>query len=112
MNRRELSQRDSLRFLALLENPPAANDRLVRVAKAGFTLPPAPTTDTSKRVFGDKIRIAEFRVRSRRRTFSTGAAPRLPVAHQAVFPHGSMNFRSFEAVNDLRPPEAAREARH
>ncbi|MDR3493669.1 MAG: DUF1778 domain-containing protein [Ancalomicrobiaceae bacterium] len=34
-----LSERDSLRVLALLENPPAAPDRLVRVAAAGFTLP-------------------------------------------------------------------------
>jgi len=34
-----LSERDSLRVLDLLENPPAASDRLVRAAKAGFTLP-------------------------------------------------------------------------
>jgi uncharacterized protein (DUF1778 family) len=34
-----LSKRDSLRVLALLENPQAAPDRLVRAAKAGFTLP-------------------------------------------------------------------------
>jgi uncharacterized protein (DUF1778 family) len=34
-----LSERDSLRVLDLLENPPAANERLVRAAKAGFTLP-------------------------------------------------------------------------
>jgi uncharacterized protein (DUF1778 family) len=34
-----LSERDSLRVLALLENPPVAPDRLVRAAKAGFTLP-------------------------------------------------------------------------
>ena len=34
-----LSERDSLRVLALLENPPAAPDRLVRAWKAGFTLP-------------------------------------------------------------------------
>ena len=34
-----LSERDSLRVLALLENPPAAPDRLVRAAKAGFTPP-------------------------------------------------------------------------
>jgi len=34
-----LSGRDSLRVLALLEAPPPAPDRLVRVAKAGFTLP-------------------------------------------------------------------------
>jgi len=33
-----LSERDSLRVLALLENPPAAPDRLVRVAKAGQKL--------------------------------------------------------------------------
>src|SRR5271157_1764783 len=32
-----LSERDSLRVLALLENPPTAPDRLVRAAKAGFT---------------------------------------------------------------------------
>ena len=34
-----LSERDSLRVLALLENPPAASARLVRTAKAGFSLP-------------------------------------------------------------------------
>ena len=34
-----LSERDSLRVLDLLENPPAAHDRLVRAANAGFTLP-------------------------------------------------------------------------
>jgi uncharacterized protein (DUF1778 family) len=34
-----LSERDSLRVLALLENPPAPPDRLLRAAKAGFTLP-------------------------------------------------------------------------
>jgi uncharacterized protein (DUF1778 family) len=34
-----LSERDSLRVLDLLENPPAAPDRLVRAAKAGFSLP-------------------------------------------------------------------------
>lgn len=34
-----LSERDSLRVLALLENPPAAPERLVRAAKAGFRLP-------------------------------------------------------------------------
>ncbi len=34
-----LSERDSLRVLDLLENPPAASDRLKRVAKAGFKLP-------------------------------------------------------------------------
>ncbi len=37
--RLQLTERDSLRVLALLENPPAAPDRLVRAAKAGFTLP-------------------------------------------------------------------------
>ena len=36
--RQELSERDSLRVLDLLENPPAPNARLVRIAKAGFTL--------------------------------------------------------------------------
>lgn len=35
----ELSERDSLRVLALLENPPAPPDRLMRAAKAGFDLP-------------------------------------------------------------------------
>ena len=34
----KLSERDSLRVLALLENPPPAPVRLVRAAKAGFTL--------------------------------------------------------------------------
>jgi uncharacterized protein (DUF1778 family) len=34
-----LSERDSLRVLDLLENPPAPPARLVRAAKAGFTLP-------------------------------------------------------------------------
>ena len=34
-----LSERDSLRVLALLENPPAAPESLVRAAKARFTLP-------------------------------------------------------------------------
>jgi uncharacterized protein (DUF1778 family) len=33
-----LSERDSLHVLALLENPPAAPDRLIKVAKAGFKL--------------------------------------------------------------------------
>jgi uncharacterized protein (DUF1778 family) len=37
--RLRLSARDSLRVLDLLENPPAAPDRLVRAAKAGFILP-------------------------------------------------------------------------
>ena len=34
-----LSERDSMRVLALLELPPAAPNRLVRAAKAGFRLP-------------------------------------------------------------------------
>lgn len=34
-----LSERNSLRVLALLENPPPASERLVRAAKAGFRLP-------------------------------------------------------------------------
>jgi uncharacterized protein (DUF1778 family) len=34
----QLSERDSLRVLELLENPPAAPARLVRAAKTGFTL--------------------------------------------------------------------------
>jgi hypothetical protein len=33
-----LSERDSLRVVALLENPPAAPARLVRAARAGFVL--------------------------------------------------------------------------
>ncbi len=33
-----LSERDSLRVLDLLENPPAPPARLVRAAKAGFVL--------------------------------------------------------------------------
>jgi uncharacterized protein (DUF1778 family) len=37
--RLKLSERDSLRVLELLENPPPAPRRLVRAAKAGFTLP-------------------------------------------------------------------------
>jgi uncharacterized protein (DUF1778 family) len=36
--RLKLSERDSLRVLALLEAPPAAPDRLVRAAKTGFRL--------------------------------------------------------------------------
>ena len=39
VERLALTERDSLRVLALLENPPAPPDRLVRAAKAGFTLP-------------------------------------------------------------------------
>ena len=35
----KLSERDSLRVLELLENPPPAPARLVRTAKARFTLP-------------------------------------------------------------------------
>lgn len=34
-----LSERDSLRVLDLLEHPPAPPRRLMRAAKAGFTLP-------------------------------------------------------------------------
>lgn len=34
-----LSERDSLRVLALLEHPPAPSARLVRAAKAGYELP-------------------------------------------------------------------------
>jgi uncharacterized protein (DUF1778 family) len=37
--RLSLSERDSLRVLELLENPPAAPERLVRAAKAGHILP-------------------------------------------------------------------------
>jgi len=39
VERLQLSERDSLRVLALLENPPSAPERLKRAAKAGFTLP-------------------------------------------------------------------------
>jgi uncharacterized protein (DUF1778 family) len=35
----KLSERDSLRVLELLENPPPAPARLVRAARTGFTLP-------------------------------------------------------------------------
>ena len=49
LSRTTLSERDSLRVLALLENPPSANDRLVCVAKAGFTLPLATAADAIKR---------------------------------------------------------------
>ena len=35
--RKVLSERDSLRVLALLEEPPVPNARLARAAKAGFT---------------------------------------------------------------------------
>ncbi|QGM45949.1 DUF1778 domain-containing protein [Methylocystis heyeri] len=34
----QLSERDSLLILDLLENPPKANERLIRAAKAGFVL--------------------------------------------------------------------------
>lgn len=34
-----LTERDSLRVLAMLENPPGAPARLVQAAKAGFRLP-------------------------------------------------------------------------
>jgi uncharacterized protein (DUF1778 family) len=37
--RLKLSERDPLRVLDLLENPPGAPKRLVRAAKAGFVLP-------------------------------------------------------------------------
>ena len=36
--RLQLSERDSLRILALLENPPAASASLARAAKAGIAL--------------------------------------------------------------------------
>ena len=49
LSRTTLSERDSLRVLALLENPPAANERIVRVAKAGFVLPATPIIDAPKR---------------------------------------------------------------
>ena len=47
--RRVLSERDTRRVLALLENPPTANGRLVRAAKAGFALPPATVGDALTR---------------------------------------------------------------
>jgi hypothetical protein len=62
------------------------------------------------RITETRYELHNFVTRSRRQTFSTGAAP-LSVTRQAVFPHGSMNFRSLEAVNGLRPPEAARQKR-
>ena len=37
--RLKLTERDSLRVLDLLENPPAAPEHLVRAAKAAFRLP-------------------------------------------------------------------------
>jgi uncharacterized protein (DUF1778 family) len=37
--RLSLTERDSLRVLKLLENPPAPSARLLRAAKAGFRLP-------------------------------------------------------------------------
>ena len=46
---RVLSERDASHVLALLENPPAAPDRLVRAAKAGFVLPISNATDGNKR---------------------------------------------------------------
>ena len=49
LSRTTLSERDSLRVLALLESRPAANDRLMRVAKAGFALPLATAADAIKR---------------------------------------------------------------
>ncbi len=45
LTRATLSGRDFLRILSLLENPPAANDRLVRAAKAGFVLPLAKAAE-------------------------------------------------------------------
>ncbi len=44
-----LSERESLHVLALLENPPVAAERLVRVAKAGFVLPNAADAEALKR---------------------------------------------------------------
>ena len=43
-----LSERDTRRVHTLLANPPAANDRLVRAAKAGFVLTPAKAADAIK----------------------------------------------------------------
>jgi uncharacterized protein (DUF1778 family) len=37
--RLSLSERDSLRVLKLLENPPSPSPRLLRAARAGFRLP-------------------------------------------------------------------------
>jgi hypothetical protein len=47
--RRTLSESDTRRVFALLKNPPAANDRLVRAARAGFVLPLAADADALKR---------------------------------------------------------------
>jgi hypothetical protein len=45
-----LSERDTRRVLALLKNPPAANDRLMRVARAGLVvLPLAEAAEAIKR---------------------------------------------------------------
>ena len=38
VDRLVLSERDSLCVFNLLENPPSASDRLIRAARAGFTL--------------------------------------------------------------------------
>src|SRR5271155_5022110 len=48
-----LSERDSLRVLALLENPPPAPDRLLRAAKLGFTVPLRPSCGTKRRSRND-----------------------------------------------------------
>jgi len=60
---------------------------------------------------GDRIRIARFRDPQSARDFLDRTRPAPSATHQAVFPHGSMNFRSFDAVNGLRPPKAARKTR-
>ena len=64
-----------------------------------------------RREYGGRIRNAHFRdpqsapdFRDRNRS-----APRRHTPSRR--PHGSMDFRSFDAVNSLRPPKAARETR-
>jgi hypothetical protein len=63
------------------------------------TLPP---------VYGDRIRIAQFPDPQSAPHFLDWSR-RAPLRRTpSRRPHGSMNFRSFAAVNGLRPPEAAR----
>ena len=50
-------------------------------------------------ITGTGYELPNFPTRSRLQTFSTGAALPRAATHQAVFPHGSMNFRSFAAVD-------------
>jgi hypothetical protein len=59
-------------------------------------------------VYGDRIRIAEFRGPQPTPDFLDRSSPASRRRTPSRRPHGSMNFRSFAAVNGLRPPEAAR----